>query len=177
MGEVMLEQVQQMESQELMETVLPPSIIKVAIVEDRIVTERWSTFLDPGPNSRVRVAGIDLAGQPTFADVALRLTDMLQDGVLVAHNAPFDVAFLVAEYKRVGLAMPEVSAICTLRLARRLRREVRGAHGVQSAQRVVRAPDADVQPIPHLVERSQRRLHEHELLEAVVLVHVAGATG
>jgi len=35
MGEVMLEQVQQMESQELMETVLPPSIIKVAIVEDR----------------------------------------------------------------------------------------------------------------------------------------------
>ena len=71
--------------------------VAAAIVEDRNVTQRWSTFLDPGPNSRVRVAGIDLAGQPTFADVALRLTDMLQDGVLVAHNAPFDVAFLVAE--------------------------------------------------------------------------------
>ena len=59
-----------------------------------------------------------------FADVALRLTGMLQDGVLVAHNAPFDVAFLAAEYKRAGLAMPEVSAICTLRLARRLGLEV-----------------------------------------------------
>jgi hypothetical protein len=49
---------------------------------------------------------------------------MLQDGVLVAHNAPFDVAFLAAEYKRAGLAMPEVPAICTLRLARRLGLEV-----------------------------------------------------
>ena len=60
--------------------------VAAAIVEDRNVTQRWSTFLDPGPNSRVRVAGTDLAGQPTFADVALRLTDMLHDGVLVAHN-------------------------------------------------------------------------------------------
>jgi DNA polymerase III epsilon subunit-like protein/tetratricopeptide (TPR) repeat protein len=94
--------------------------LAAAIVEDHIVTERWSTFLDPGPNSRVRVAGIDLAGQPTFADVALRLTDMLRRGVLVAHNAPFDVAFLAAEYKRIDIAMPEVRVICTLRLARRL---------------------------------------------------------
>lgn len=47
--------------------------VAVAILEDRSVTERWSTFLDPGPNSRVRVAGIDLAGQPTFADIASRL--------------------------------------------------------------------------------------------------------
>lgn len=98
--------------------------VAAAIVEDRNVTQRWSTFLDPGPNSRLRVAGIDLAGQPTFADIALRLTDMLQDGVLVAHNAPFDVAFLVAEYKPGGSTMPEVPAICTLRLARRLGLEV-----------------------------------------------------
>jgi DNA polymerase-3 subunit epsilon len=98
--------------------------VAAAIVEDRNVTQRWSTFLDPGPGSRVRAAGVDLAGQPAFADVALRLTGMLQDGVLVAHNAPFDVAFLAAEYKRAGLAMPEVPAICTLRLARRLGLEV-----------------------------------------------------
>jgi DNA polymerase III epsilon subunit family exonuclease len=98
--------------------------LAVAIVEDRIVTERWSTFLDPGPTSRVRVAGIDLAGRPTFADIALRLTDTLRRDVLVAHNAPFDVAFLAAEYKRAGIAMPEVPVICTLRLARRLELEV-----------------------------------------------------
>lgn len=47
--------------------------VAVAILDDGVVAERWSTFLDPGPDSRVRVAGIDLAGQPTFADIALRL--------------------------------------------------------------------------------------------------------
>ncbi len=133
--------------------------VAAAIVEDRNVTQRWSTFLDPGPNSRVRVAGIDLAGQPTFADVAPRLTDMLQDGVLVAHNAPFDVAFLAAEYKRAGLAMPEVSAICTLRLARRLELEVASlslvdccAHFGISHQRRHRA-DEDVEATVQLLQQ------------------------
>jgi DNA polymerase III epsilon subunit-like protein len=133
--------------------------VAAAIVEERTVTQRWSTFLDPGPNSRVRVAGIDLAGQPTFADVAPRLTDMLQDGVLVAHNAPFDVAFLTAEYKRVGLAMPEVSAICTLRLARRLELKVASfslvdccAHFGISHQRCHRA-DEDVEATVQLLQK------------------------
>lgn len=131
--------------------------LAVAIVEDRIVTERWSTFLDPGPTSRVRVAGIDLAGQPTFANVALRLTDMLQGGVLVAHNAPFDVAFLAAEYKRIRIPMPEVSVICTLRLARRLELEVASlslvdccAHFGISHQRRHRA-DEDVEATVQLL--------------------------
>ena len=133
--------------------------VAAAIVEDRNVTQRWSTFLDPGPNSRVRVAGIDLACQPTFADVALRLTDMLQDGVLVAHNAPFDVAFLAAEYKRAGLTMPEVSVICTLRLARRLELEVASlslvdccAHFGISHQRRHRA-DEDVEATVQLLQQ------------------------
>jgi DNA polymerase III epsilon subunit-like protein len=131
--------------------------LAAAIVEERTVIQRWSTFLDPGPNSRVRVAGIDLAGQPTFADVAPLLTGMLQDGVLVAHNAPFDVAFLAAEYKRAGLAMPEVSAICTLRLARRLELEVASfslvdccAHFGISHQRRHRA-DEDVEATVQLL--------------------------
>ena len=94
--------------------------VAVAILEDRIVTERWSTFLDPGPNSRVRVAGIDLAGQPAFADIAAQLATLLRGGVLVAHNARFDLSFLAAEYQRAGSVTPDVPVICTLRLAHRL---------------------------------------------------------
>jgi DNA polymerase III epsilon subunit family exonuclease len=133
--------------------------VAVAILEHRTVTERWSTFLDPGPNSRVRVAGIDLAGQPAFADVAQRLTGMLHGGVLVAHNAPFDVAFLAAEYKRVGIAMPEVAVICTLRLARRLELEVASlslvdccAHFGISHQRRHRA-DEDAEATAQLLQQ------------------------
>jgi hypothetical protein len=46
--------------------------------------------------ARVRVAGIDLARQPTFADIGLRLAELLRDGVLVPHNARFDVTFPAA---------------------------------------------------------------------------------
>ena len=89
--------------------------VAIAVLDDGTVTERWSTLLDPGPGNRTRVAGVDLAGQPTFAAIAWRLVTLLDGGVLVAHNAPFDVSFLAAEFKRAGLAMPQVPAICTLR--------------------------------------------------------------
>ncbi len=99
--------------------------VAVAILEHRTVTERWSTFLDPGPNSRVRVAGIDLAGQPTFADVALQLTDMLHGGVL-------RVAREVARLDLLPLLSP--AAWLTIR-------------------RAVRPPAADDRPLTSRVRR------------------------
>ena len=94
--------------------------VAVAVLYDGVVTERWSTLLDPGPGDRAQAGGITLAGQPLFADIEPRLTELLRGGVLVAHNAPFDVSFLTAEYQRAGIAMPKTPVICTLRLAHRL---------------------------------------------------------
>ena len=64
-----------------------------------------------------------LRGQPRFADVAAELLEFIRDAELVIHNAPFDVAFLDAEFRR--LAEPTtVGAHCTvldtLQLARRM---------------------------------------------------------
>jgi DNA polymerase III epsilon subunit-like protein len=133
--------------------------VAVAILNDNTVTERWSTLLDPGPDSRARVAGIDLAGQPTFADIAPRLAKLLRGGVLVAHNAPFDVSFLTAEYQRAGIAMPKVPVICTLRLAHRLELDVASlslvdccAHFGISHRRRHRA-DEDVEATVQLLQR------------------------
>jgi DNA polymerase III epsilon subunit-like protein len=133
--------------------------VAVAILEEQTVTERWSTFLDPGPSRRVRVAGIDLAGQPTFADIALQLAKLLRGGVLVAHNARFDLSFLVAECQRAGSVMPEVPVICTLRLAHRLGLEVASlslvdccAHFGISHQRRHRA-DEDVEATLQLLQK------------------------
>ena len=64
-----------------------------------------------------------LRGQPRFADVATELLEFIREAELVIHNAPFDVAFLDAEFRR----LPEpttVAAHCTvldtLQLARRM---------------------------------------------------------
>jgi DNA polymerase III epsilon subunit-like protein len=133
--------------------------VAIAVLDDGTVTERWSTLLDPGPGNRTRVAGVDLAGQPTFAAIAWRLATLLDGGVLVAHNAPFDLSFLTAEFKRAGLAMPQVPAICTLRLAHRLDLEVASlslvdccAHFGISHRRRHRA-DEDVEATVQLLQR------------------------
>ncbi|NNC24396.1 DNA polymerase III subunit epsilon [Salinisphaera sp. USBA-960] len=57
--------------------------------------------VDPGA---VEVHGITdefLADKPSFDEIAPRLVDYLADAELVIHNAPFDLAFLDAELKRV----------------------------------------------------------------------------
>ena len=64
-----------------------------------------------------------LRGQPRFADIAAELLEFIRDAELVIHNAPFDVAFLDAEFRR--LAEPTtVGAHCTvldtLQLARHM---------------------------------------------------------
>jgi DNA polymerase-3 subunit epsilon len=64
----------------------------------------------------------DLADKPRFADVVDELLEFIEGAELLIHNAPFDVAFLDAELKRVG--RPGIAAFCrvsdTLELARDL---------------------------------------------------------
>jgi DNA polymerase-3 subunit epsilon len=59
-----------------------------------------------------------LADAPSFGDVAATLLARLAGTTLVAHNAPFDVKFLIAEMARVGLEWPSPPVMCTLEGAR-----------------------------------------------------------
>jgi DNA polymerase-3 subunit epsilon len=60
-----------------------------------------------------------LIGAPDFAAIAGPLLALMQDTVLVAHNAPFDLGFLAAELDMARLPPPEGQVIDTLTLARR----------------------------------------------------------
>ena len=61
----------------------------------------------------------DLAGKPRFAEIADALLEFLGDAPLIAHNAPFDFAFLNAEFSRIGLrALDHGRMIDTLTLAK-----------------------------------------------------------
>jgi DNA polymerase III subunit epsilon len=60
-----------------------------------------------------------LAPHPVFAAIAPEFLEFLGNDALVIHNAEFDLAFINAELKRVGLAPLSGAVIDTLLLARR----------------------------------------------------------
>jgi len=87
--------------------------------------DRFHSLVNPGrPTSpgAFAVHGIldeDLSCAPLFGDIAPTVLHSLEDSIVVAHNAPFDLAFLAAEFERFGL--PEITNVVvdTLALARR----------------------------------------------------------
>nr|WP_300011106.1 DEAD/DEAH box helicase [Pseudonocardia sp.] len=99
-------------------------IVEIAVVRtgpDGTVESEWTTVLDPerdpGPTHVHGLTGGDVAGAPRFAEVADRLLAQLDGAVVVAHNARFDLGFLVAELELAGYQLPLWPALCTLELA------------------------------------------------------------
>ncbi|TCO61985.1 3'-5' exonuclease [Actinocrispum wychmicini] len=98
-------------------------ILEVAVVRlspDGAPVAEWSTLIDPGrPVGAQSVHGIssaDVQGAPKFGDIAETLASHLEGAIIVAHNAPFDVAFLAAEFARAGMSLPGVGTLCTMKL-------------------------------------------------------------
>lgn len=81
----------------------------------------FSTLVDPqGPVGPTHIHGIEaahLGGAPRFAGIAARLMGLLRGRVLVGHNVGCDRAFLTAEFARVGVRLPAVPELCTMRMA------------------------------------------------------------
>jgi DNA polymerase-3 subunit epsilon len=102
-------------------------IVEIAVVRltaDAAEIDEWSTLVNPGDRPLGgRIHGLrtaDLAGAPTFGDIREDLLARLAGSVIVAHNAPFDVAFLQAETVRAGVAWGPVEGLCTMELLRSL---------------------------------------------------------
>lgn len=100
------------------------SVAVVTIGPDGEQTGEFSTLLDPGCDpGPVEVHGLTaerLRGAPTFDQVAGRIGAMLQDRVLVAHNAQFDYDFLAHEFARARMWLPVSQRLCTLALNRQV---------------------------------------------------------
>lgn len=94
------------------------------------VTGRWTTLVDagrdPGPTHVHGLAAEDLTGAPGFADLTDWLAELTAGRVVVAHNAPFDLAFLAAEHERADVDAPAWASLCTL--------EVTGIVGLGNAR-------------------------------------------
>ena len=75
-------------------------------------------LLSPGAAHVNGLTDAELAGAPVFAEIAAKVTLLLEDAVIVCHNAPFDLGFVGSELARLGQRFPPVAVIDTLLLAR-----------------------------------------------------------
>ncbi|MEV5969875.1 TerD family protein [Streptomyces sp. NPDC051921] len=102
-------------------------ILSIAVLTfgpDGTQTGEYSTLLNPGCDpGPVHIHGLTaerLSGAPTFDHVAGQIGALLQDRVMVAHNAQFDYDFLAHEFARARLYLPVTQRLCTLALNRRV---------------------------------------------------------
>jgi DNA polymerase-3 subunit epsilon len=111
-------------------------VIEIGCVElfnRRLTGRRFHRYLNPerdideGAQAVHGLSREQLSKEPTFAQVQAEFLEFVQGAELVIHNAPFDVAFLDAEFGRLGVqaAAPlKVTDLCrvldTLALARQM---------------------------------------------------------
>ena len=102
-------------------------VIEVAAirVEDSQITDTFSSLVDPQTelppfiSSLTGIYASDLAGAPTFHEIADELHRMMEGAVFVAHNVRFDYGFLKREFADTGRKFSP-KLLCTVRLSRAL---------------------------------------------------------
>jgi len=102
-------------------------ICEIAVIKtvNGQIADEFVTLLNPGRNIPERAVSIHGITQtmvnraPFFRDIANDLLNFLNDTVIVAHNARFDLEFLRSELRNLNLYLPENNIIDTLAIARR----------------------------------------------------------
>lgn len=102
-------------------------IIEITLYDD----EGWLSTLcnidGPVPDFITGITGITtemLTNAPAFKDIAPEIYRRFDGRTAVAHNAQFDMRFLLAELRRAGVSVTNrLDSICTLETERRTRRQ------------------------------------------------------
>ncbi len=81
----------------------------VEIVNRQLTGNNFHMYINPERDSEegaLAVHGLTtefLSDKPKFAEIATELIEYVRDAEIIIHNAPFDLAFLDAEFDRLGL--------------------------------------------------------------------------
>ncbi len=91
------------------------------VEDDGTISHRWETLINPerdlGPQRIHGIRAADVLDAPLFSDIAAEFADLLRGRVFAAHNAPFDLRFLQAEFERAGYWLDGgTPSVCTMSL-------------------------------------------------------------
>lgn len=103
------------------------SAIGISVIENGALTDSFFSYVDPEQPFdwfNTQLTGIDeytVADAPTFPELWEEIEPMFSSGVLVAHNAPFDMGVLKKCLRDYGIAWKSsVPYCCTVQMGRRL---------------------------------------------------------
>ena len=101
--------------------------IGITPVKNGIVGESYYSLIRPPElefspwNTRVHgITEIDVIDSPTLRDLWPEISPLIEDGLVVAHNASFDMSVLRHSLHAVGLFVPRLSYLCSCILSRQL---------------------------------------------------------
>lgn len=110
-------------------SLLSACAVGVSLFEDDLLVEQQVTLIKPPEEvgkfhwGNIRVHGIRqsmVADAPSFAEIWETIEPMLQDSVVVCHNAMFDTAVLQQNLSYYDLPFEEIPYICTVKVAQRV---------------------------------------------------------
>ena len=102
------------------------SLAAVTVENGQIVKSAYSLIRPPVLQFdywNTRIHGLtekDVADKPTFAELWPRIRPHLEDKVVIAHNAVFDIGVLRSMLDEYGLPHPRFRYACTVDIARRV---------------------------------------------------------
>jgi len=88
------------------------------------VIDTYETLVNPERKvSAVNIHGITdrmVKNAPLFSEIAAELLQFINNTVIVAHNAGFDMSFIKWEFSNSGYDVSDIPRLCTLIMARKL---------------------------------------------------------
>ena len=106
-----------------------PCAVGLVKVRDGKVVDTFATVFSPPSGydeffeANIRIHGIrpsDVADGPTWSEVLPLMLDFIEDDVLIAHNASFDMGVLSESARVIGVELPDLLYTCTLQMSRRV---------------------------------------------------------
>ena len=103
------------------------SAIGITVIENRSVTDSFFSYVDPETHFdpfNTQLTGISsqtVQDAPNFAELWVQIEPIMNSGILVAHNAVFDMGVLKKCLRGYGITWkPTVKYLCTVQSGRRL---------------------------------------------------------
>ncbi len=103
------------------------SAIGITVIEDGVITEEFFSLVNPEQGFdyfNVQLTGIDeekVADAPTFPELWEKIEPIMSSGLLVAHNAVFDLGVLKKCLRGYDIEWkPYVRYLCTVQMGKRM---------------------------------------------------------